>query len=169
MSTTTSRLVKSPVVAGMAAVGLTLAGCASDGSTALDKQTIGSGLGAAAGVAIGSAIGQGGGKTAAMIAGGLIGALIGSEAGRRLDERDRQMMQTTAQDALETYPSGSSATWSNPDSGAGGDFTPEPAFTDDAGQVCREYTQTITIDGRGETARGVACRQPDGTWRIVNA
>ena len=33
------------------------------------------------------------------------------------------------------------------------------------GTDCRDYTHTIYINGRPETARGTACRQPDGTWR----
>ena len=155
-------------VAGASCVALTLvaAGCAQDGT--LDRRTLGSGIGAAAGVALGSAIGAGGGRTAAMIAGGLIGSLIGSEFGRLLDENDRLKAEQTAQDALENYPSGSSATWSNPDKEVYGEVTPEPPYRN-AGQICRDYTQTIVVEGRRETARGVACRNPDGTWRIVNS
>jgi surface antigen len=33
---------------------------------------------------------------------------------------------------------------------------------------CREFSQRVFIDGRRETAYGVACRQPDGGWRIVS-
>ena len=33
---------------------------------------------------------------------------------------------------------------------------------------CREYTSTTTIAGQPQTMVGTACRQPDGTWRIVN-
>jgi surface antigen len=32
---------------------------------------------------------------------------------------------------------------------------------------CREFQQTITINGKTEKAYGTACRQADGTWRIV--
>lgn len=32
---------------------------------------------------------------------------------------------------------------------------------------CREYTVPITVGGRAETAYGKACRQPDGSWQIV--
>ena len=35
------------------------------------------------------------------------------------------------------------------------------------GQYCREYQQTVSVGGRSEQAYGVACRQPDGAWRIV--
>ena len=32
------------------------------------------------------------------------------------------------------------------------------------GRNCRAYTETIYIDGQPQTARGTACRNPDGTW-----
>ncbi len=32
---------------------------------------------------------------------------------------------------------------------------------------CREYTSTSTIDGVPQKTYGTACRQPDGSWRIV--
>ena len=35
------------------------------------------------------------------------------------------------------------------------------------GRRCRAFTETIYIGGRPETARGVACRNPDGTWTPV--
>ena len=36
-----------------------------------------------------------------------------------------------------------------------------------SGQPCREFSQSVTIGGRSETAYGIACLQPDGAWRIV--
>lgn len=33
---------------------------------------------------------------------------------------------------------------------------------------CREYTSTITVAGQPTQQVGTACRQPDGSWRIVN-
>jgi len=34
--------------------------------------------------------------------------------------------------------------------------------------VCREYQQTITVGGRTERAYGTACKQADGSWKIIN-
>lgn len=31
---------------------------------------------------------------------------------------------------------------------------------------CREYSQTVTIDGRPQQVYGRACPQPDGSWRL---
>ena len=44
-----------------------------------------------------------------------------------------------------------------------------PAQAAQAGErYCREYTRSITIDGRLQSGYGTACYQPDGSWEIVN-
>lgn len=35
-------------------------------------------------------------------------------------------------------------------------------------EYCREYTREVIVDGRPAQAYGRACRQPDGSWRIVS-
>jgi len=40
-------------------------------------------------------------------------------------------------------------------------------YADDNGRDCREFEQAIFVDGRRQTATGTACREDDGTWRIV--
>ena len=34
---------------------------------------------------------------------------------------------------------------------------------------CREYTSTATVGGRPVETYGTACRQPDGSWKIVSS
>jgi hypothetical protein len=51
-------------------------------------------------------------------------------------------------------------------------YAPSPAYRQPApgsqsGSNCQPYESTTTINGRPETVIGTACRQPDGTWRIV--
>ncbi len=77
-------------------------------------------------------------------------------------------MQRTSQKALERNRSGQSSGWSNPDSGHRGTVTPTRTYQTAAGRPCREYQQTVTIDGKTERAYGRACRQPDGSWKIAN-
>ena len=136
-------------------------GCAEVGT----KATIGGLGGAAAGGLIGAAAGGGG---AGIAAGVLLGGLLGGAAGHMLDQRDKQMAQKTANQALETAPSGVATQWKNPDSGNKGSVTPRRTYQTASGQYCREYTQTITIGGRPQTSYGTACRQPDGQWKIVS-
>jgi hypothetical protein len=47
-------------------------------------------------------------------------------------------------------------------------YTKKPAFTNAAGQTCRQYKTTDTSDGRKVEAFGTACRQADGQWRVVD-
>lgn len=170
-----TKLKTSLIAGGLVAV-MAVSGCAGGrsgdgvGGTGISRSTIGAGAGAVGGALIGSTIGAGSGRTAAIIIGGLIGALAGSEIGRTMDENARLRAAEARYDALERGPSGRPTEWRDPDSGYSGDITPEPAYRSDRGEVCREYTETIRIDGRDETAVGVACRdERDGTWRIVGS
>jgi len=50
---------------------------------------------------------------------------------------------------------------------------PPPAPTDSYytgpnNQYCREYHHSVVIDGQTRQAYGHACRQPDGTWHIID-
>jgi len=143
---------------------LGLAACQEGGQ----KQTIGTLLGAVGGALAGSQVGGGRGKIAAVAAGTLLGAYLGGEVGKSLDKADRLAMEQTTQRTLEAAPSGNTVSWNNPDSGHGGTVTPQPSYKNATGQFCREYEQTITVEGKTETAYGTACRQPDGSWKIVN-
>jgi len=133
-----------------------------------NKQTGGTLLGAGLGALAGSQIGGGRGQLVAVAVGALGGAFLGSEIGKSLDRADRAAMAQTTNQALETGPSGQSVSWRNPDSGHYGTVTPRPAVQNSSGEYCREYTQTVNVGGRTEEAYGHACRQPDGTWKIVN-
>jgi surface antigen len=59
-------------------------------------------------------------------------------------------------------PSSQPVVWSNPEAGTSGTAAAQPA-----GETCREYQTSITLDGRPQPAWGVVCRQPDGSWRLV--
>lgn len=133
------------------------------------KQQVGTLLGAAAGAVAGAQIGSGSGQLAATAVGTLLGALAGSEIGKSLDRADMAYLQQTQQRSLETTPSGTSTGWVNPDSGNSGQVTPQRTYQDSRGTYCREFQQTVTVGGNTESAYGTACRQPDGTWKIVSS
>ncbi len=46
-------------------------------------------------------------------------------------------------------------------------YAPPPPMAYAPQGECREYQSTTTIAGQPESVVGTACRQPDGTWRIV--
>lgn len=132
------------------------------------KQTGGALIGAGLGALIGAQLGGGKGKLAAVAVGALAGAWAGSEIGSSLDKADRIYAQRTAQDSLEYSQVGQNTTWRNPDSGNSGTFTPTRTYKTADGKNCRAFETTIYIDGKQETGTGQACRQPDGTWKIVS-
>lgn len=37
----------------------------------------------------------------------------------------------------------------------------------DSGQYCREYQQSVTIQGKTQEGYGTACLQPDGSWQMI--
>ena len=129
------------------------------------KTIIGGLGGATAGGLIAAAL-KGG--PAGIIGGILAGGLIGGAIGDRMDAADRREAQKAAQRALEKSPSGTAVAWHNPDSGHSGSVTPVRTFQKKGGEYCREYQQTVTIDGQEHQAYGTACRQPDGSWKIVS-
>ena len=130
------------------------------------KQTVGGLTGAALGGLLGAQFGSGAGQLAATGAGVLIGGLIGSEIGRSMDEVDR-MRANEAVNRAQSAPIGETVTWNNPQSGKSGTVTPLRDGTSTSGQYCREFQQTITVAGETQEGYGTACRQPDGTWRIL--
>ena len=142
---------------------LTLPGCS---GTTGDKQTAGTILGGIGGAVLGSQVGDGSGRIIATAVGGVIGAWLGSEIGTSLDKAD-QAYAAQAQQQAHQAPVGSQVTWNNPESGNYGTVTPQRDGQDQYGNYCREYQTTVTIGGESHQAYGTACRQPDGTWVIV--
>lgn len=143
------------VLAGMFA----LAGCA----TPPTQEQTGMVIGGILGGVLGSQVGGGSGRTTATILGAIAGAAIGGAVGRSMDENDR--LKTAH--ALENVRTGVPTQWRNPDTG--NQYTVVPTKTVDSAQgPCREYTVDAVISGRRETVYGTACRQPDGSWKVVS-
>ena len=132
------------------------------------KEGFGTAIGAGLGALAGSQIGGGKGKMAAVAIGTLLGAFAGNEIGKSLDKADQIALEGAGEQA-RTAPIGKTIDWSNPKSGNSGTVTPirEGRHTG-SGNYCREFKQTVTIDGRTNEAFGVVCRQPDGSWKITN-
>ncbi len=121
-------------------------------------------LGGAAGGLLGAQIGKGRGQLAAVAAGTLLGFLVGNNVGRSMDEAD----QTCLTQSLEHAEDGQEIAWNNPDSGARYQVTPTKTIEVAEGRYCREYTTTAVIGGKTQSTYGKACRQPDGSWRLVS-
>jgi len=130
------------------------------------RETSGTLIGAGTGAVVGAQVGHGEGRILAVAVGTLLGALLGGEVGRTMDRAD-QMAAEQAYEQAQTAPINRAIEWQNPDNGHYGAVTPVREGTSSAGEYCREFQQTVTIGGRQESAYGVACQQPDGSWKIV--
>ncbi len=137
------------------------------GGTGITKENVGMVAGALGGALAAKDIGKGKGNVLAIAGGTILGGLIGGEIGKSLDRADMAYANSTTQNALEQTSSGVTSKWVNPDSGHSGTITPVKTYQNNAGQNCREFTQTINVGGQSQKAFGTACRQNDGSWKIV--
>lgn len=140
-----------------------LAGCGPEGPSKADTGMV---VGAVAGGILGNQVGKGGGNVAATAIGAVVGGIVGSEIGRALDRQDQMLAQEAEFEALERGRSGERRRWRNPESGRYGEVIPGERYRRGTAD-CRDFTHTIYINGRPETMRGTACRNPDGTWQNV--
>ena len=131
-----------------------------------NKQGTGTIVGAVAGGAAGAAIGGSKNRIPGVAIGAVVGGIVGNQIGASLDEEDRRMAAAAEYQALEQGQPGAATPWSNPQSQHRGQIVPGKYYQQN-GQYFRSYTHTIYISGEPQTARGTACRQPDGTWRTV--
>ncbi|MGH8248570.1 MAG: RT0821/Lpp0805 family surface protein [Gammaproteobacteria bacterium] len=125
-------------------------------------------LGAALGGFVGSQIGSGSGRKVAIAAGVLGGGYLGNRIGKKLSCEDQEYHYDTTQSSLEYKPSGSAGAWANPDSGHSGTVTPTRTYIAADGTPCRDFNQTVQVDGQLEQVNATACRNPDGTWRMID-
>lgn len=150
----------------LTAASFLLSGCANDGRG--QKEGFGTLLGGIGGAVAGAQFGKGSGRVAMGAAGALLGAFVGNQIGQSLDKADAMYAQQAANRALETAPSGQAIAWKNPDSGHSGSIAPIRTMQNPTtGQYCREYQQTINVGGQQQQAYGTACRQPDGSWKVM--
>ena len=133
--------------------GLSLAACSADSGP---KEVGGAVSGASTGPRVAGATG-----------GTAVGAFLGNRIGAVLDDDDKRRADAAQMQALETGPSGAPVAWRNPDSGRYGNVVPGPVYQVN-GAPCRQYTHTVFIDGRPQSERGTACRNPDGTWKTAS-
>ena len=134
---------------------ISLSGCAT-------KEEAGTLTGAAVGAAVGSTLGSGRGSVLAIWLGAIVGAQIGQTVGRHMDEQDR--IRTSM--ILENNRSNQATTWHNPDTGYNYTVTPTRTYEVAEGP-CREFTTNAVIGGKTEQIYGTACRQSDGSWKVI--
>ncbi len=121
-------------------------------------------VGGVIGGVLGSNIGKGDGKTLATIAGTIVGSYVGESVGAQMDAADSRC----AGEPFEVAHDNQSVNWKNPDTNANYRVTPVSSYNSQSGQMCRDYTSEVIIDGRRQTSTGSACKNSDGEWQIIN-
>lgn len=91
------------------------------------------------------------------------GGLIGGRLGAALDTRERRRALEAEYRALEYTPAGQSVAWGRKGASVQGEVVAGSPYRVGS-QNCRQYTHTVQSNGRGQTARGTACRNADGSW-----
>ena len=141
-----------------------MSGCAGT----ITKKDTGTALGALTGGALAYGLGKdSSNKNIWMILGVGAGALLGNNIGAQLDEKDRLLAGQTIQQTLELGPDNSIGSWQNPNTGHSGTVVPTQTVVASTGQPCREFITTVTVGGVEQQGYGTACRQADGSWKIV--
>jgi surface antigen len=93
-------------------------------------------------------------------AGAALGGVLGGPVGASLTDADRQAAWEAQVAALNA---GKPRSWRG---GHGVFGSVEPGAETGAG--CRAYSQTIYVAGRPNRGQGVACKQPDGGWKMTS-
>ena len=125
-------------------------------------------VGAALGGLVGSQIGGGTGNKIAIGAGVLAGGFFGNKISKSMDCADEEKHYSTTQSALESQKVGETSSWANPDTGHKGEVTPTRTYQSAEGAPCREFTQTIYVEGDYEKVEGKACRNSEGSWEVIS-
>jgi len=97
----------------------------------------------------------------------ILAGLMTSENGPGITAADQLALERTTQTTLETVPIGNESTWRNPQTGTHGVIAPRRTWQNANGNYCREFTQTYVNEAVTREAIGTACRESDGTWKLV--
>nr|CAA62010.1 lipA [Rhizobium leguminosarum bv. viciae] len=90
----------------------------------------------------------------------LQGGIVG-RSGVSLTDSDKQRALEAEYRALEGAAVGQPVLWTGKDV-TGKVVAAAPYQV--GSQNCRQYTHTLTVDGKDTVARGAACRNDDGSW-----
>jgi surface antigen len=124
--------------------------------------------GAVVGGGLGAVLGNALDCQGCALIGGLVGAAIGGYTGNQIGQRMDQQDAARTQSAVNSRPTGSVTSWSNPDTGMQYDVTPTRTYkSPTTGDYCREVTiGQAEVGGQRKEVYGTACRQPDGSWKM---
>lgn len=130
-----------------------------------NREVLGAVIGGTIGAVIGSEVGDNRRERRVTTVGGaVIGAVVGGAIGRSMDEAD----QACATQALEYAGLKQAVTWDNPARRASYTITPTESLRSQDGRECRKYVLGKLAEGTRQSFAGTACRQPNGSWMLLN-
>ena len=91
----------------------------------------------------------------------LQGGLVSRNTATQLSKADLQRALEAEYRALEAAPGGQPVVWQG--KGVGGSVVAAAPYQVGS-QNCRQYSHTLTVEGRETATRGAACRNADGAW-----
>lgn len=145
-----------------------LAGCVETSSSGKSSSSLSGMTGRLTGGLVGDrSRSQGASESVSAGAAALYSAWAIDDLGRQLDDGDRRMAAEADFVALETGGAGVAREWHNSATGRHGQVTPGAAYAVNQ-YTCRDFVDAVVVDGRKETRRSTACRQPDGSWRPIS-
>ncbi|WP_173931150.1 RT0821/Lpp0805 family surface protein [Chelativorans sp. Marseille-P2723] len=68
--------------------------------------------------------------------------------------------------ALEATPAGQQVAWVDERNGNRGNVTAAQPYQVGS-QDCRSYSHSFEVNGTSQTVRGTACRNPNGSWTLL--
>src|SRR5687767_2825704 len=127
-----------------------------------NRKAIGAVMGGAIGGVIGAQVGEGASRNIAILVGAAAGTLIGSHIGSKMDEADRACVG----EALEKARDNSTVAWTSPDGSTTYRVTPLARGVD-TDPACRLFELQAATTAGSSTSKANACRDQDGTWRVI--
>ena len=106
---------------------------------------------------------QPGGAVATTIIAAMNGGLVGGSIGKGLTDSEKRNALEAEYKALEYTASGQKVDWKGDQANHYGEVVAAQPYRVGS-QNCRQYSQTVFAGGAGATAKGTACRNPDGSW-----
>lgn len=80
---------------------------------------------------------------------------------------DRHIAEMALQIAMERRNDNDAGTWTNGLSGNHGAVVPRRTYRSEAGAICRQYDEMLTVAGVATSYRRTACRDGSGRWTTV--
>lgn len=105
--------------------------------------------------------------TAGSAVAGIVGGGLVMASNAELTRQEQLVAIDAEYHALETAPAGEPVEWSDETTGNNGTVTAAQPYRVGS-QDCRPYSHVIRAEGAPNSLRGTACRNPDGSWTLLN-